>query len=275
VIIPALPELVDLVTVEGAARGRDPLDQVAAAEDVAAELRQLGDRLVGYFVEQARAGGCSWAQLGTRRGMTRQGAQQRYAPQVTSLNLADLRRAGLLPGLTGRATDCLERAEGHARRFRHDAIGTGHILLGILDDTDGAAIAVIRTLGGRLDRIRAAAEGALTAQAPSEPVPRVVEGQPQAATAVPIAPDGRRALDAAAVQARAAGGADVGTEHLLLAIAGAPGPAARVLADNGITPGSAAAAARDLTARYLRARELTSLPGSRSPDPRQERNSIQ
>jgi hypothetical protein len=268
VSIPALPELVNLVTDEGAVRGRDPLDQVAAAEDVAAELRQLGDRLVGYFVEQARAGGCSWAQLGTRRGMTRQGAQQRYAPQVTSLSVADLRRAGLLADLTQRAADCLERAEGHARRFRHEAVGTGHILLGILDDTDGAAIEVIRALGGRLDRIRAAVEGMLTAGIPAGPVPRLVEGRPQTAVAVPVSPDGRRTLDNAAGQARAAGCADTGTEHLLLAIAGTPGPAARVLADNGITPGPAVAAARDLTARYLRARELTSLPG-----PRQERNS--
>jgi hypothetical protein len=254
-IFPLLPELVSMVTAEGADLNRDPLAQVAAAEDVAAELRQLGDRLVGHFVEQARAGGCSWVQIGASLGMTRQGAQQRYAPQVTSLSFADLFSAGLLGGLTQRAADCLHRAEGHALRFRHEAVSTGHIALGILDDAESTALAVIRSLGAHPDRIRAALEGRLTADSPRRPLPVVREGRPHAAPVIPVGAGARRALDIARSQAGALGPCDTGTEHLLLGVLHAPGAAAEVLAEHGITAGPAAAAVRELTARYLRARE--------------------
>jgi ATP-dependent Clp protease ATP-binding subunit ClpA len=84
-------------------------------------------------------------------------------------------------------------------------------------------------------------------------VPRARNRSPRAG--LPVSPEARRSLDAADHQARALGYDAAGTDHLLLGILRTPSAAAQVLEQNGITPELAAAAARDLTTRYLRGRE--------------------
>lgn len=83
--LPELRDLVRLVIQESVILDRDPLERIAVAEDVAAELGRLGDRLIGYFVEDARAQGYSWTDIGTHLGLTRQGAQQRYRSRTATL----------------------------------------------------------------------------------------------------------------------------------------------------------------------------------------------
>jgi len=70
--------------------------QIGAAERIAGELGLLGDKLVGFFVEMARAEGCSWTDIGAPSGLSRQGAQQRYAPLLARLTIDDLIRSGVL-----------------------------------------------------------------------------------------------------------------------------------------------------------------------------------
>src|SRR4051812_13048225 len=94
--MPSLPELVGLVLLDGIDEPRDPVRQIAAAERIAGELDVLGDSLIGFFVEMARAEGCSWTDIGAPRGLSRQGAQQRYGPLLARLTLDDLIRAGVL-----------------------------------------------------------------------------------------------------------------------------------------------------------------------------------
>src|ERR1700712_5772813 len=101
--MPALPELVGLVLLDGIAQPRDPVKQIGAAERIAGELNVLGESLVGFFVELARAEGCSWTDIGAPRGLSRQGAQQRYAPLLAQLTVDDLIRAGVLQRFDGDA----------------------------------------------------------------------------------------------------------------------------------------------------------------------------
>jgi hypothetical protein len=56
----------------------DPLDRVAEASTTAKQLSDLGDQLVDHFVESCRRTGFSWADIGTRLGVTRQAVQRRY-----------------------------------------------------------------------------------------------------------------------------------------------------------------------------------------------------
>ena len=72
---------VDLARLMAAIRERTedrPLENLTAARETAEQLAELGDAVIGAFVEEARAVGLSWTQIGTSLGVTRQAAQQRY-----------------------------------------------------------------------------------------------------------------------------------------------------------------------------------------------------
>jgi hypothetical protein len=228
--IPELKELVGQVILASIGTERDPLTQLADAERLAAELAGLGDRLVGYFVEQARAEGHSWAEIGARKGFTRQAAQQRYAPYLSWLTLADLAAAGTLARFGPRAMQRLRDAESYAG----DTLGTEHLLLAILDDTNSVAVETLTALG--------ASPAVLRPELPNPASNR------QNAT---LTDDARRALDAAAAEAAAAGH-EVATTHLLLGLLRNPAsPAGKLLTRHGVTRATAAQQIHDRLSRYL------------------------
>lgn len=175
--MPTLPELVGLVLLDDVAAPRDPVRQIAAAERIAGELNVLGDSLVGFFVELARAEGCSWTDIGAPRGLSRQGAQQRYAPMLAHLTVDDLVSSGVLQRFGDQALTCLRHAETRAARLGHDAIDSTDLLLAILDDPAGVAGAVIRALDADPSAIRAALE-----QQPDDDRPAATAARSQPAT---------------------------------------------------------------------------------------------
>src|SRR4051794_14462332 len=228
--VPELRDLVGQVVLESIGAERDPLRQLADAERLCAELGALGERLVGYFVEQARAEGHSWAEIGARKGISRQAAQQRYAPYASRLVVADLAAAGALARFGPRAGQCLRDAE----RYAQDALGTEHLLLAILDDTDGVAVQILTALGASPDVLR-----------PDLPAPNPT-AEPK-----PLTDDARRALEAAAAEAARAGH-DVAAAHLLLGILRNPASAAgKVLTRHGVTAVTAAQQIRERLGHYL------------------------
>lgn len=80
---PIRPDM--LISVVRARAGDRPLENITAAIAVAEELGRLGDQVVGHFVEEARAAGHSWNQIGTSMGMTRQAAQQKYVARQSAV----------------------------------------------------------------------------------------------------------------------------------------------------------------------------------------------
>jgi hypothetical protein len=228
--IPDFRDLVGQVILASIGAERDLLAQIADAERLAAELAGLGDRLVGYFVEQARAEGHSWAEIGARKGITRQAAQQRYAPYLSWLTLADLAASGTLARFGPRAMQRLRDAENYA----DDALGTEHLLLAILDDTNSVAVETLTALG--------ASPAVLRPELPNPASNR------QNAT---LTDDARRALEAAAAEAAAAGH-EVATTHLLLGLLRNPAsPAGKLLTRHGVTRATAAQQIRDRLSHYL------------------------
>jgi hypothetical protein len=240
-----LPELAQLITiVESQTKAGDALDRITAAEALVADLDRLGDRVIGYFVEQARAEGHSWSDIGAHLGVSRQAAQQRYTPRWSSLTLADLAQAGALTQLTPRTRDCLQQAEGHARRLRHDAIGAEHILLAILENPDTLAVKALRETGADVDAIRTRLEAQL------------VPGTADSPAAIPVSPQGRRCFGAAVSQALELGHNYIGTEHLLLGLLGDKQSAAsQILTEHGADLTASRAAVRELLSAYLRSKE--------------------
>lgn len=236
--MPSLPELVGLVLLDGIDEPRDPVRQIAAAERIAGELDVLGAGLVGFFVEMARAEGCSWTDIGAPRGLSRQGAQQRYGPLLARLTLDDLVRAGVLQPFDDGALGCLRHAQTRATRLGHDAIDSGDLLLAVLDDPAGLAGTVIRALGADPADVRAALE-----QEPDDDRPATIPGRTQPG----IGPDARRAIDGAIAEAHGQG---VAVAHLFLALLRAPGSAGgQALTAHGITRPAARAQILGLAGR--------------------------
>jgi hypothetical protein len=241
--VPELRDLVGQVILRGIDGPRDPLAQLIDAERLAAEFSVLGERLVGYFVEQARAEGFSWADIGARKGISRQAAQQRYAPYVSRLTLAELTAAGTLANFGPRAMDCLHVAARYARG--RDALGTEHLLLAILDDTGGLAVKTLTALGAPPGTLRTA----LTPKTGT--VPAASAGAAEVDTSALLTDDARRALDAAAAEAHAARH-EVAAAHLLLGLLRNPASlAGKLLAAHGVTRAAATRQINDHLNRYL------------------------
>ena len=106
---------IDLLTAEIAAG--TPVEQLAAASQLAARLRVRSDELLDQFVDAARAGGASWSEIGCALGTSKQAAQQRFAA------LADPPPEQAPFGLTGTAARVLSVAADEARELGHHYIG--------------------------------------------------------------------------------------------------------------------------------------------------------
>ncbi|GAA3648276.1 Clp protease N-terminal domain-containing protein [Nonomuraea antimicrobica] len=239
--MPELPDLAALLSVvEERSPDADALTRLSVAEGVLSDLQGIGDRLLGYLVELARAEGCSWSDIGDHLGISRQAAQQRYGRRWSSLTVADLAQSGAFDRYTGRAKQTLERAEAHARRTQSAAVGVDHLLLGILDDHETLAVRAIAAQGIDPAALRADLERHL----PTGP------GSP---ATLPIGAEARRALQATLVETAELRHNYIGTEHLLLGLL--HDPANPLPRRHGLALEPTRAAVRAALEAFLRARE--------------------
>jgi Clp amino terminal domain, pathogenicity island component len=185
-----LATLVDLV-VERDPQGTD-LDRLATAVAVASEIDDLSDRLVGLFVDRARAGGATWSQVGEALGVSKQAAQQRTVPAA-------------FDRYTNRARSVVERAQELARERGQAALSPGVPLVATLRDRDSLAARALAANGVDLFALEVAILRSLPA--PLDSVPE----RPAFTIAA------KQTLDQAVREALKLGHNYVGTEHLLLA----------------------------------------------------------
>ncbi len=120
---------------------------------------------------------------------------------------------------TERVRKVMFLAREESGRLQHDYIGTEHLLLGLVREGEGIAVAVLINLGLDLEQVRKAIEDAIPA-----PGGTALIGE------VPFTPAAKKVLELAVEEARSLGHSYVGTEHLLLGlIKEGEGTAARVL----------------------------------------------
>lgn len=182
--------LIDLV-VERAPQG-DDLDRLATAVDVSTEVGDLSDRLVGLFVDRARAAGATWSQIGEALGVSKQAAQQRTVPAA-------------FDRYTNRAKRVVERAQALARERGQTSLSPSVLLAATIQDRDSLAAVALAANQVDLDDLEAALLASLPA--PVESVPE----RPAFTIAA------KQVLDQAVREALKLGHDYVGTEHLLLA----------------------------------------------------------
>jgi hypothetical protein len=212
-----LDELIRAVEAEAASD--DPLDRLAAAWTLKADLDELTDALIGHYVDQARRAGLSWSQIGGAMGVTKQAAQQRHGDDFEE----QLReKPWKLGRFTARARRVVRQAQREARDLGHTWIGTEHLLLGVLADRDALATLVLAELGVTRDDVaRAIVDSSFD------------PGRPR--RHLPFTPLARAALERTLAESLELGHNYIGTEHMVLALHHVEqGLAAKVLRSKGV-----------------------------------------
>src|SRR5690349_4649580 len=171
---PSLSSLVELNTLVGlidAAGGDgDPVARVGLAVLLADQLGELGDHLIGHFVDAARAAGASWQAIGSGLGVSKQAAQKRFVPDAGDLTEP---RIGMLNRFAPRAkTAVIETTQTEARRLHHREVGTDDLLLAIVKDPEGFAARAVVAQGVTIRQLRQAIPAAPATDArPPERIP--------------------------------------------------------------------------------------------------------
>ena len=154
--------------------------------------------MLDHFVATARRSACSWTEIGTALGVSKQAAHQRFPDAAAG-------DGGTWPphaSETVRAA--FARAQDEARAMGHNYLGTEHVLLGLLAQSDGLAAYALSALEVDRDAI----------------VRRIREvigiGSPRAWESLGVTPRTKKALELARAQGKALGHRCIGSEHMLL-----------------------------------------------------------
>ena len=126
---------------------------------------------------------------------------------------------------TDRVRRVLQMAREESARLHHEYVGTEHILLGLIRDGGGVALAVLTNLGADPGLLRRRIE---------ETVERG-RAEPQAGAELPYTSRAKLVLELAMSEARELNHPFAGTEHLLLGLLREEKGAARVLVAAGVT----------------------------------------
>jgi ATP-dependent Clp protease ATP-binding subunit ClpC len=123
---------------------------------------------------------------------------------------------------TEQARKALSLAQEEAHRFRHNYIGTEHLLLGLVREDDGVAAKVLQKLGVELQTVRNAVEF-------------IIGRGDRIVLEIGLTPRAKKVIELAIDEARRMNHHYIGTEHLLLGlIREGEGVAAGVLESLGL-----------------------------------------
>jgi ATP-dependent Clp protease ATP-binding subunit ClpC len=137
---------------------------------------------------------------------------------------------------TERARKVIILAREEAIRLGHNFVGTEHLLLGLIREGDGLAVAILKKLNVNISAVKAEIEKIVSAGSEFSP-----------AGEIPFTPQAKKVLEYAISEARSLGHNYIGTEHLLLGlIREGEGIASLVLRDFGVSVAAAKAQAQEL-----------------------------
>ncbi len=123
-----------------------------------------------------------------------------------------------------RARRVLSLAQEEAQRFNHNYIGTEHILLGLVRETEGVAARVLSSLSVDLSKVRSAVEFIIG------------RGEKPVQGEIGLTPRAKKVVELAVDEARRMNHTYIGTEHLLIGLLReGEGVAAGVLESLGVT----------------------------------------
>lgn len=224
-----------IVHVAGQHPDADPLQRLHDAVATSERLGDIADHLIGHFVDEARAAGASWTDIGANLGVTKQAAQKRFVPKdgdaldaIGSLDSPD--RGGMLSRFTPRARAVVKNAKTQTALVGLSHVSNDMMLLGLLTEPEGLAAQAIGAAGLPLDELR----DAVLAVQP--------KARRRAMKDVRFSRESKKTLELALRTALAMNHNYIGTEHLLLGILKQPKDhATELLATKNVTLESAEA----------------------------------
>ena len=190
---PTLQELIE--SVERDSPSAELLDLLATASSTVAQLEEVGDSVLGHFVDRCRRHGHSWTEISGALGVTKQAAHKRFSFSAPTLER-----------FTERARRAVDAAAVAARNLGHNFVGSEHLLLGLFAQPEGLAARALTEAG--IDR------GAVEAKV-LEMVPR---GDEPLLDNPLYTPRASMALQGALGEALRLGHNYIGTEHILLGL---------------------------------------------------------
>jgi ATP-dependent Clp protease ATP-binding subunit ClpA len=197
-----MPDVIDLAG--AAAQQRNPdtgLRSVAA-------LRESIETLEAAHVSSALRAGWSWSRIARALGVSKQAAHKKHADRPRRA-LSDVETHQLAVAPPARRAVSLARHE--ADSCYAEAMGTEHLLLGILRQGEGPAAEALASLDLSLEGAR----GQVVAFAE---IPRRRRSARRRAARLPVSHRGREALEQAMREVVRLGDRRLGPEHLLLAV---------------------------------------------------------
>jgi Clp amino terminal domain, pathogenicity island component len=211
-----------------AARRSDPEEALAAVS----ALRRNLDSLEAQHVENAVRAGLSWSRIAALLGVSKQAVHKKYAADVRArLAEAAPAPAGRRPTPSEAALQAIRFARQEAGSMRHRWVGPEHLLLGLLRDDRGPASEALEGLGVSFAAARREVRRLYGEQDSGE---NAEEGPESAEW--PISSRARATLALSLRLAADRGDAQLGAEHILLALLrDRAGGATQALATLGVT----------------------------------------
>ncbi len=201
---------------------QDPLDRVTGAVQLAEDLGEVADSLIGHFVDQARRAGASWSEIGRSMGMSKQAAQKRFVGRSQSQS-TPLDSSQGFSRFNEEARAVVVTAQQRAREAGNDTIGIGHLLLGLVAGPESAAARAVVAQGVSLEDVERMASATLPPAAASVPA------------LIPFDEHVKDVLQRTFAAAQHLEVDTIGSEHVLLAVL-AVDHGTGVLAGLGVTP---------------------------------------
>ena len=210
------PKLNQLIAeVQKKAGHESPDEALGAAVALAQELSQASDGLLNHFVMQARESGMSWSEIGSRLGVTKQAAQQRWWPLP--------RGKGPFKRFTPSARRVIVFAQSEARAMKHGYLGTEHLLLGLFS-LNGDAARLLQRHGASPEVVR------------GRILKLVGQGTDENASELPFTPRSKKVLELSLREMRALGKTYISPMHILLGLLReGEGVAAQILKELGVS----------------------------------------
>jgi len=187
---PTLQELIK--EVKGDASGDEALVQLSQASKTVNDLEQVGDALLGHFVNQCRQSGHSWSEISRALGVSKQAAHKRFTSDPPTFER-----------FTERAQSVLINSESEAHRLGHGFVGTEHILF---DVPGGLAMRVLDEVGISKSMVEEQVLALIKRTSASE------------GGCLPFTPRAKSVLSESVAVALDLGHNYIGTEHLLLGL---------------------------------------------------------
>lgn len=215
--------------------GSDPCDRLRAV----VELRRELDALETELAADALRSGLTWREIGAALGISKQAAHRRHSHGVTQLDrAAETEHRGSRIIVSAAAREAVRIARQEAARMGQEAVGTEHLLLGLLECGDRGTAALLHRLGITPEFVRDAAQPTLVldpeAAARLRAIPALDGASSGAAAVSPLA---RRALSQALAESARRASDSLTALDLLRALLGdKSGGAARTFAQLGLDP---------------------------------------